>query len=244
MRLLDWAGLNRCRISRATGIPRSTIRDLLSGSCPSRGSEAGRRRSPTRDDLLGEWNLDAYSYALGIYLGDGHIVIPSSGVPVLRISLDSGYPEIVESTRCALSRLLPMNRITPRKHPAHNLVEVKCSSKALLELFPQHGPGRKHTRDVSLRPWQLKITRRYPRDLVRGLIHSDGCRFVARQPKGDRFHVYARYCFKNRSADIMRIFCSHLDLLGINWTLSSWETAQIAQRESVARLDEFVGPKR
>ena len=136
MRLLDWAGLNRCRISRATGIPRSTIRDWLSGSCPSRGSEAGRRRSPTRDDLLGEWNLDAYSYALGIYLGDGHIVIPSSGVPVLRISLDSGYPEIVESTRCALSRLLPMNRITPRKHPAHNLVEVKCSSKALLELFP------------------------------------------------------------------------------------------------------------
>jgi len=231
--------MNTCQISRATGIPRTTVRDWLAGRIPRR-----ERSRPTRDDLLHDENLDAYAYALGVYLGDGNIVVPSRGVPVLRISLDSRYPRIIESTRRALSRLLPRNRVSAWKHPERNLVYVRCSSKALLELFPQHGPGRKHTRDVSLRPWQLAITRRYPRDLIRGLIHSDGCRFVARQPKSDRMYTYSRYCFKNRSADIIEIFCDHLDLLGIDWTLSSHENVQIARKQSVVRLDAFVGPKR
>lgn len=42
----------------------------------------------------------------------------------------------------------------------------------------------------------------------------------------------------------MRIFCEHLDLLEIHWTLTDAEQAQIARRESVNALDEFVGPKR
>jgi hypothetical protein len=81
-------------------------------------------------------------------------------------------------------------------------------------------------------------------ELVRGLIHSDGCRFVANQRIGDRIYSYSRYCFSNRSADIMGIFCDHLDLLGVSWTLSDPEQAQIARNESVRVLDAFVGPKR
>ena len=42
----------------------------------------------------------------------------------------------------------------------------------------------------------------------------------------------------------MRIFCDHLDLLGIPWTLTGAEQAQIARREAVQALDKFVGPKR
>jgi hypothetical protein len=42
----------------------------------------------------------------------------------------------------------------------------------------------------------------------------------------------------------MRIFCEHLDLLTVNWTLTDPEQAQVARRESVELLDRFVGPKR
>ncbi len=83
----------------------------------------------------------------------------------------------------------------------------------------------------------------HPQQLVRGLIHSDGSRFVARQRVGGRIYSYDRSCFKNRSRDIMRIFCQYLDLLEIRWTLTSPEQAQIARRESVEALDEFVGAK-
>ena len=81
-------------------------------------------------------------------------------------------------------------------------------------------------------------------ELVRGLIHSDGCRFIARQPAKGRIYRYARYCFSNRSPDIMRILCDHLDLLEVDWTMTDAEQAQIARREAVEKLDEFVGPKR
>jgi len=90
---------------------------------------------------------------------------------------------------------------------------------------------------------QRTITFVHAEELIRGLIHSDGCRLLARQPRHGRVYTYSRYCFKNRSRDIMRIFCDHLDLLEVDWTLTDAEQAQIARRDAVAKLDEFVGPK-
>ena len=78
---------------------------------------------------------------------------------------------------------------------------------------------------------------------MRGLIQSDGCRFVATQRVGERVYSYARHAFDNRSRGIMRIFCDHLQMLEIHWTMCSPESAQIARRDAVARLDSFVGPK-
>jgi hypothetical protein len=52
------------------------------------------------------------------------------------------------------------------------------------------------------------------------------------------------------SADITSIFCSACDCLGLRWTASfpSDESAAVAiyvsRKEDVAKLDEFVGPKR
>ena len=45
-------------------------------------------------------------------------------------------------------------------------------------LFPQHGPGRKHHRSIVLDDWQNRIVGSDPRQLLRGLIHSDGCRTI------------------------------------------------------------------
>ena len=46
-------------------------------------------------------------------------------------------------------------------------------------LFPQHGSGAKHARHLSFAFWQRAITTVHARELVRGLLHSDGSRFVA-----------------------------------------------------------------
>lgn len=115
--------------------------------------------------------------------------------------------------------------------------------------FPQHGPGKKHLRPIVLQPWQESLTTRHPRELIRGLIHSDGARCVNRfsteLPSGRiATYEYVRYFFTNYSDDIRGIFCRHCELLGIRWTQSSFKNISIAHRSSVALLDGFVGPKR
>ena len=54
----------------------------------------------------------------------------------------------------------------------------------------------------------------------------------------------ARYGFKNRSEDILRIFAAVCDLVGVYHTRSSATTISIYRKEAVARLDAFIGPKR
>ena len=124
---------------------------------------------------------------------------------------------------------------------------VKSTSKHWPCLFPQHGPGRKHERKIELADWQRAITARYPDRLVRGLIHSDGCRFTNRVRRplkdGDKWYEYPRYMFKNESADILGICGEALDQLGVDWRFSQYNTISVARRDAVARLDQFVGPK-
>jgi hypothetical protein len=107
-------------------------------------------------------------------------------------------------------------------------------------LFPQMGPGRKHDRAIRLDSWQQKIVSGERRALIRGLIHSDGCRVVA----NDRGVASVRYHFTNKSEDIKRIFCDSLDALGIGWTRPCDRQIAVYRKASTALLDEFVGPKR
>ena len=163
-----------------------------------------------------------YAYLLGVYLGDGHLVRFPRDVFKLTIACDAAYPG-----------LLPVDRCT----------RVQCYSKLLPMLFPQHGRGRKHERPIRLAPWQAAITERHPKELVRGLMHSDGSRFVARQRVGPKTYEYVRYGFANRSDDIKRILCDHLDLLGIGWTRPNDLLIAVDRRAEVSKLDAFVGPK-
>jgi hypothetical protein len=75
-----------------------------------------------------------------------------------------------------------------------------------------------------------------------GLIHSDGCRFIARQRKGKSSWAWTRYEFSSRSEDIKDLFCVSCDALGVRWTRTARDVA-VARRAPVARLDEFIGPK-
>jgi hypothetical protein len=79
----------------------------------------------------------------------------------------------------------------------------------------------------------------FPGLLLRGLIHSDGCRSINTGRGGWR---HPRYSFKNVSADILGIFCAACDRLGLRWTTAPY-TVYVSRKADVERLDGFVGPK-
>jgi hypothetical protein len=116
-------------------------------------------------------------------------------------------------------------------------------SNQLVCLFPQHGTGRKHLRPIELSNWQQEIVERDPRQFLRGLIHSDGCRSINTIRGRSTTYLCPRYTFSNRSDDIRALFASTCDQLGLEWRqMNAWNIS-VAKRESVARMDEFIGPK-
>jgi hypothetical protein len=111
-------------------------------------------------------------------------------------------------------------------------------------LIPQHGSGRKHERKIELAPWQQAIVDREPEAFICGLIHSGGCRVMNRVVVNGKDYAYSRYFFSQISKDIQELFCRSLRRLRIDYTFSSrGRDVSVARRESVARLDSFVGPK-
>jgi hypothetical protein len=167
----------------------------------------------------------------------------------LRVVLDGLYPGVIED--CVMAITLSLRdevnvHVRPRKIDRGVIVET--AYKRWPEVFPQHGPGRKHNRPIVLADCQREIVDRRPQAFLRGLIHSDGCRttnrFKTRLPSGRvAEYSYPRYFFSNRSADIRGLFCQSCDRLGIRWTQSNPRNISVSHRDSVALLDTFVGPK-
>lgn len=126
-------------------------------------------------------------------------------------------------------------------------VDVNAYWKHWPCVFPQHGPGRKHERQIKLAAWQRDIVATHPRALIRGLIHSDGNRHVnpitRRLPSGIKHHRYTRYMFTNASTEILTIFTDALDRLEVHWTQTAPRIISVARRGDVGFLDTFVGPK-
>jgi len=183
-----------------------------------------------------------FLYLLGLYLGDGHLATYPRTYQ-LRITLDSKYPSIIQEAAAAVRVVVPGHRVALVAHPHHNLVRVQSYWAEWARVFPQHGKGPKHSRRIYLPRWQAALAAESPRPLVRGLLHSDGCRCIATIRGRGREYRYPRYYFSNRSEDIKAIFCHNLDLLGVAWTKPGPSQIQIARRDAVADLDEFVGPK-
>jgi len=221
--------LTQRRIATVTGIHRGTVKMWLAGAVPQDSPDCcGACRRPPGGP---------YSYLLGLYLGDGH-VSTYARTPRLRIFCDSRYPGLIGEGVRAVGRVVPTSRVHAARRPPDNCVVISSWSRCWLCLLPQHGPGRKHERAIELEPWQRAITHAHPEAFVRGLLHSDGCRFINPVRVRGRRYEYPRYFFTNESADIKRLFCEHLDLLGIEWRPCG------RRNISIARLDEFVGPKR
>ena len=224
-------------IAQQLEIPRRTVGGWLSGQLP--------RVWIRRDDICsrcGGWSHDpgslplSYTYLLGLYLGDGCISTHPRAYK-LRITLDSAYPGIIDEAAKAMREVLGRDAVNTILRPKND-VEVYAYSKAWPCLFPQHGPGKKHMRPIVLAPWQEELVRRTPRLLLRGLIHSDGCRFA----NTGRSWRHPRYSFSNLSPDIRRIFTDACDLLGLRWTTAG-RTVYVSRKHDAALMDTFIGPK-
>ena len=184
-----------------------------------------------------------YPYLLGQYLGDGHIAALRR-TTALRIYCCDSYPAVMDEVACA------MREVAGASVNFRRLVgctQVQSATNHWRCMFPQHGPGMKHQRSIVLADWQRDLIGADPRGLIRGLLHSDGCRatnIVHRSlPAGIRTYSYPRYFFSNTSTDIQGIYTDALDLLGISWRQNRWNSISVARRDAVAALDEFVGPK-
>jgi hypothetical protein len=222
------SGMNDCAIARKTGIPRRTVRDLRCRPTIRGRLSAGSSTCGIDDDFPA-LPPAAYTYLLGIYLGDGCI---SRGGRVwrLRITLALATPTI---------DVLMWGQSAGTWRRSDNCTEVYLYSKHWPCLFPRHGLGKKHLRPIRLEIWQQALVKDAPEDFVRGLIDSDGCSVVA----NDRGVQSVRYHFSNRSEDIRGLFCATLDDLAIPWTRPSKYHFAVYRKAAVARLDEFVGPK-
>jgi hypothetical protein len=182
-------------------------------------------------------------------LGDGCISPSRRGVYVLRIACANDWPGLIEACAEAMRIARPDNKVFRVR--SQGCQYVTLASKHWPCLFPQHGTGRKHERDITLEPWQQEIVDAYPWDFVRGLIHSDGCRitnWTTRLVAGERKrYEYPRYFFTNVSDDIRQLCTDTLDKLGVEWTHCTRNgnpyNISVARRASVALMDAHVGPK-
>jgi hypothetical protein len=221
----------------------STVKDWLGGRLPrhvlpdASTDYLCRRCGHARHEFL---TLGAsYAYLLGLYLGDGYVSSHPRGVYQLRIVLDTRYPGILQTAAAAVQTLSD-GTVAIRRRRSERCADVSAYSRSWPCLFPQHGPGPKHEHPIALADWQEALVERWPEELLRGLIHSDGCRF---QNTGRGGWSHPRYAFVKRSADIRSIFCQACERVGVRWTASGRARIYVSRKADVAVLDTFIGPK-
>ncbi|MHA6628439.1 hypothetical protein ACU61A_23630 [Pseudonocardia sichuanensis] len=161
--------------------------------------------------------MDAsYAYLLGAYLGDGHITT-AQRTSCLWVYCADDWPGIQREVRHAMREVLPSAAVSVVQRTG--CTAVKSFTKHWICLFPQHGPGKKHTRPIVLEPWQQELVERHTAAFLCGLFHSDGCRITnwATRTVGGRTtrHEYPRWFFSNESADILGLCSAGLERLGI-----------------------------
>ncbi|MDA2805570.1 helix-turn-helix domain-containing protein [Nocardiopsis suaedae] len=244
------------RVAESVGVSIWTVRHWRTGRRRGPRQESYREDRTTYCPLCAGAPLDenAYAYLLGLYLGDGHIVRARKGTYLLAIYCSAIYTDLVEECRSSVRAVFPVKPFT-REKPGCTVVQAV--SKHWPCIFPQHGPGPKHSRLIKLDAWQQEVVRAHPQQLIRGLFHSDGCRAtnrVRRMVSGEwKYYEYPRYSFSNTSKDIHTILGDTLDQVGAKWKLvwvptkaahhQDTGTLSVAKRDSVALLDTFIGPK-
>lgn len=232
-------GLNDVEVSRITGIPRTTVRDWRRTPLVLR-HESKDERCPICG--CADLNEKAYSYLLGMYLGDGCLSLGPRAVYRLRITLDKRYRAVIAECASSIRLVRPDGVVGFVDRPG--CIDVVSYWKHWPCLFPQHGPGPKHMRRILLAKWQQSIVAEDPENLLRGLIHSDGCRTLNVVTRRAERYSYPRYMFTNTSPDIRYIFTTACEAVGVRWRAMNSKTVSIARQADVAILDSFIGPKR
>ncbi len=225
------AGHPDAAVARATGLARSTVRDLRRSSPAASCPRCWRRSSRCA------WTAETYAFLLGLYLGDGYIC-KAGRTYRLRVSLDARYPGVIADARASLERTFIENAVGEVHADSGSTVILSVYNSHLPCLFPQHGVGPKHLRPIVLEPWQQDAVRAKPLDFLKGCIWSDGCTFINRTGR----YEYLTYDFCNSSADIRNLFMNACEMAGVQYR-SSRDRVRVNRRLSVIRLQETIGTK-
>lgn len=196
--------------------------------------------------LASDFERRSYAFLLGMYLGDGHIS-KCGRVWRFRLFLDYKYQGLIEQCRKSMKIVFKYNKVGEyigknKVTGQNNYVELFCHNKNMLDYFPQHGKGKKHNRKIVIHEWQEKILKSFPEEFLRGLLLSDGSRYL----NGDNQVCYG---FNNMSDDIARICREYCDMLDIYYTFRKEKKDKkrniitFYRRDAVAKLDSFVGAK-
>lgn len=242
VRRLIEAGVNDCEVSRRTGVARSTVKDIRSPRYVRTTSDVLCPRCYGRSKPITFTPAD-YCELLGYYLGDGHITEMARSQR-LRVSLDAKYPKVIAELVELLRRSFPANRLGSHRQHEGTMAVVWIYSKHLGCLFPQHGAGPKHSRPIELEEWQQRLVRDEPWALIKGLIWTDGCRFVNRTGP----HEYPSYAFSNCSEGIVDVLLEASRRVGLKPRVTfelrrrMWHV-RFNRRRCAALLDEHVGGK-
>lgn len=230
------------KASKILGISRSTIKDyyrrLNTGTYPNWKQERDSKSLGLHPCGFDPHRAYQYAYALGFYLGDGCI---SKGPRAyrLRIFQDARYVKLIKEQQQTLQDLFENNKVSLAKH-GENCIAISVYSNALPSLFPQHGKGKKHNRQIVLDDWQKQIVEKHPKAFIKGLIISDGCRFVGKA--NNQTYEYVNYQFTNYSKDIRDLFVWACTLIGVK-TTEYKHCNMIRTRKDVEILEDFIGKK-
>jgi hypothetical protein len=139
-------GLHATEIGRRLGVAKSTVQywcrsDRSAPRVRGPAHACPRCRASPLDD-------EQYAYLLGAYLGDGYITIPRGSVPTLTISCADDWPGVRTEIERAVHAVMPTAAVRIRTRVGSH--EVQSCTKHWTCLFPQHGPGMKHTRPIVL----------------------------------------------------------------------------------------------
>jgi hypothetical protein len=237
--------MTQAEIARQVGVSRATVRDWLihgESAVLARPMRQDRTLHPDgeRCPLTVDLDEPAFAYTLGQYLGDGCVSAVGNSSRI-RIACCNDYPDIMRETIEMVARTIP--GITVRTSGRTGCTEVYAASPHWPCLVP-HGDGRKHLRPIVLTDWQRESALdRHPDQLLRGLVHSDGCRLINRVRHRDRVYEYPRYLFTNKSTDIQGIYLEACERLGIDARPNNRWSISVARRDAVEKLDRIVGPK-
>lgn len=160
------SGARNADVARKLGVPKGTVGAWKHYDRMRSGELPGRHRPPCPRCDPQDATLEprSYSYLFGLYLGDGCIstgkAMRNKGVYILTIACADAWPGLMEECEAAIAAVMPHNKVNRVQRPGMHA--VVSYSKHWPCLFPQHGPGRKHEREIILDPWQQEIVNESP----------------------------------------------------------------------------------
>lgn len=246
-------GVSKNQLAKKYNVTWSTIDNIINKA------ENGQLIRTSKMNL--DWVLnnvpDVYCELLGWYLGDGYVAKANQkyGVFRLTICLDNAYPKLIE---CCVDVVQTVNHCCKvfLTKGSGNCTYVNSYSKQWLNLIPQANnitKGMKCTHNVSLVDWQHDLVLQYPREFLRGLFWTDGCRYTNTVNVKGKQYQYPSYSFVNTSKDIVDILTEVLDNIGVEYK-TLWRSptglgkhhvcqVRIGKRHDVELLDQFIGSK-